>query len=133
MKQYYHKYTDWEDYKNGMYNETSNIDLEKNKDLIISFLTDSFRFYNTAKKVVNEWKISSLENISNKNVNSIAWLGQASCCYELGVTEVCTKYAWKFIDEEKKKLADLVAYKVIKEYEAENREIYKHLGEKMLF
>lgn len=133
MKQYYHKYTDWEDFKNGMYKDTSNLDLENNKDSIMLFLTNSDLFYKTAKKVVNEWKISSLENISNKSVNSIAWLGQASCCYFLGVSEMCTKYAWKFIPEEKRKIADLVAYKVIKEYEAENREIYKHLGEKMLF
>lgn len=127
MKQYYHKYTDWEDYKNGMYND---YELSKKEDLIImsvDLLKDKSRFYSVATKMVNEWRISAKVNLTNKDINRRSWIGQAACCFNHGCPELLTRIAWSILTEKERILANKVADKVILEYERQNRKIYKGL------
>jgi len=67
--------------------------------------------------VVKEWNYSSLQNLSNKSMNRIAWLGQAAVCKCLGISSLSTMYAWKFIDIDVRNLADNKAIKTIKLWE----------------
>lgn len=130
MKQFYAKYTEWEDYKNGMYTT------ELQNKLIIhikNLLCDEDMFLNTAIEMVKNWEISAKVNLTNKSCNRIAWVGQASCCYKLGANELTVKKAWSEIPEDLKTKANNIANKIVKSYEAKNSKLHKNMGEQMLF
>tara|TARA_R110000787_G_scaffold161960_2_gene275324 strand:- start:1119 stop:1517 length:399 start_codon:yes stop_codon:yes gene_type:complete len=132
MIQIYYKYTEWEDFQNGMF-ETK----FKNEDELIlkaaKLLSNEIEFYNTSLKVLDNWKISSDVNLSNKNSNRQSWIGQAACCYAFGVPEILTRKAWNGLDNTIKIKANLIADKIIKVYERKYFEIHTIVGKEMLF
>jgi hypothetical protein len=67
------------------------------EDLAIKLLSNELDFYNAGLRLLDEWKISCEENLTNKNQNRIAYVGQACCCLIHGVPELITKQAWKQI------------------------------------
>jgi len=132
MIQIYYKYTEWEDFQNGMF-ETK----FKNEDELIlkaaKLLSNEIEFYNTSLKVLDNWKISSDVNLSNKNSNRQSWIGQAACCYAFGVPEILTRKAWNGLDNTIKIKANLIADKIIKVYERKYFEIHTIVEKEMLF
>jgi hypothetical protein len=132
MKRLYHQYWSWEDYKNGMYsqNDLNESDVVKN---CIKLLTDLDLFYKNSILVIENWIISTEENLTNKSNNRRAWIGQSACCYYCKANEKQTKLAWKTITDKQKTDANLLADKIIKIYETKNRKIYSQLGKEMLF
>jgi len=130
MKQVYKHYTLWEDYQNGMYNlNVNNEDYYINK--AIELLKNDKLFYRTAKSVLEKWKVSTLINLTNKNCNKQAWIGQASCCICYKVPEYLTRIAWsKLTDEEREnanKVADRIIYKFNQKNEAIDNQLYLFL------
>jgi hypothetical protein len=132
MKRIYHHYLLWEDNKNGMYDIPCVIDESKINDCI-NLLSNPEKFYNTLKSVLNEWVISSDENLSNINCNRQAWLGQAACCYLFKAEETITRKAWGFLSDKKKQEANNIADKIIREYESKNKKIHSPMGKELLF
>jgi len=132
MIQIYYKYTEWEDFQNGMF-ETK----FKNEDELIlkaaKLLSNEIEFYNTSLKVLDNWKISSDVNLSNKNSNRQSWIGQAACCYAFGVPEILTRKAWNGLDNTIKIKTNLIADKIIKVYERKYFEIHTIVEKEMLF
>ena len=132
MKRIYNKYTDWEDFKNGMFSNKKD-GFEKMVTESFFLLTNLDLFEKACFNVIEKWPISSIENLTNTSQNRKAWIGQASCSYEYGSTESATKKAWFRMSEIEKYKANIVAEKVIKTYEAKNRALYKNMGNEMLF
>lgn len=121
MKRIYHRYEKWEDFQHGMYNKTVNyneLEQENRVKLCISLLSDQDRFFSVANQILLDWPISTDVNISNVNRNRQAWIGQASCCYEFGVPEFITRWAWRMMDLEDQKKANNTANKIIKIWES---------------
>jgi hypothetical protein len=110
MIQIYHKYTEWEDFQNGMFNTAFD-----NESLLITnaikLLSDDVLFYQTAINVLNKWPISSDVNLSNNSSNRQSWVGQSACCYKYNV----------------------IADKIIIIYESKYKKIHKNMGTPMLF
>jgi hypothetical protein len=112
MKQIYAPYTEWEDYKNGMYKTIKQSDeVIKSGALLLS---NEKEFYNTAIELIENWVISTSINLTNNGINKKAWIGQASCCYKYGLTEESTRLAWGLLTDEQKNKANKVADKIIK-------------------
>lgn len=132
MKRIYNKYTDWEDFKNGMYS-TKKDSFEKMTNESFFLLTNLNLFELACRNVIDKWPISSSENLTNHQTNRKAWLGQASCSYEYGSTELATKKAWFRMSEIQQFNANKVAEKVILTYDRKNRGLHKDLGNEMLF
>ena len=121
MKQHFAHFERWEDYQNGMYcgtveNDNTKIELAK------SLLRDPSEFYNTLQKVLREWPVATLVNLTNIGINRRAWLGQAACSYKYQVPEIMTRIAWGELNEIQRFEANSVAEKVIAEY------LYKQLN-----
>jgi hypothetical protein len=132
MIQIYAKYTEWEDYKNGMYSCSKKNEHEyiiKSKEL----LCNNEKFYETGLKVIKEWVVSTGVNLTNRKTNRRSWIGQACCCYLCGSNEISTRKSWKLLSLKEKENANLIADKLIKIYETRNYKIHKNVGEKMLF
>jgi len=68
-------------------------------------------------KVITEWVYSCEQFLTNTSINKIAWLGQASACYHLGLP--CKfRSGFNLLDNKQKKIANNMAekyYKIWKE------------------
>ena len=125
-----HPYTEWECFKNGMYN-TSLDSLEMQEKAIQCFLNIEL-FNNFCFGVINNWKNSCEEHLNNSSLNKIAYMGQCALCYGFNIPEITTKKAWSFIDEKQKEILNKIALKNIKIYEENSRKLYRKM-ERNLF
>lgn len=82
----FHTFDKWECYKAGFYNSTvDGMTKQQCEQVYAEFLTDIPLFAQTLQKVITEWKFSCEHYLTNKSMNRIAWLGQASVCYAKGI------------------------------------------------
>ena len=133
MKQIYHHYKEWEDYINGMY-DTPKPSMEDG--LIVDamrLLSNQDEFYKVSLLVMENWKVSTDVNLSNKNSNRRSWVGQSACSYAYKVPELLTRVAWSMLSDRVRNEANETANKIIRIYEEKNRRIHKGMGEKRLF
>lgn len=87
MSRVYHTWDKWECYPAGFFDTKppkgmTDIDCEK---LYRDFLKDDDRFRAALDRVLAEWVNSCEHNLTNENMNRIAWLGQAAMCIDTGV------------------------------------------------
>lgn len=87
MERIYHTWDKWECYPAGFYNNKPEADLtpEQCEKEFCRFFKDLNRFETGIKKVFLQWPNSCEHNLTNENLNRIAWLGQAAVCIELGI------------------------------------------------
>ena len=116
MERIFHPYSDWEDYKNGMYkNAPTDI-----KDSLVNkakmLLSNTDKLYEAMKRVTQEWDIATQVNLTNIEKNRRAWMGQSACSIEHKVPEDLTREAWMKLNDTQRKMANLVAEKVIYEW-----------------
>ena len=123
LKQVYHPYNLWEDFKNGMYSIPSN--KEYQKSVVLSFFKNPNLVEIYMDKVINEWPISCEHNLSNLSMNRVAYIGQAACNIYGEIPNISTMYAWKFIDSDLRDLADKIAIKTILKWEQKQK--YKNI------
>ena len=132
MQRVHHKYTEWEDYQNGMFSRFKSSDKDKLIQKGVELLSNENMFLYACNKVIKEWKISSEENLTNNSCNKRSWLGQASCCIIFGVPETLTRISWSLLTEDQRVKANIIAEKVIISYEINYRNIREGVGEQML-
>lgn len=115
----YHHCTLWEDWKNGMFRVVS----KQGDDFLLKesilLLCDRNKLYEAMKNVINNWIISTEENFTKIDTNRRAWLGQAACCLNHNAPDIITRKAWGMISEDQRNEANLIAEKVILEWEIE--------------
>ena len=115
MNRFFEKYTEWEDYINGMY------DLyDKDNEVLIRksvlLLKDTSLFLETCNEVINNWNVTTKVHLTNNTINKKAWLGQACCNYKFKVPELLTRVAWGKLNTKQQIDANKVAEKVINSY-----------------
>lgn len=105
----FHTYDKWECYPAGFY-ETSldGVSHDECEEIFKDVLSSDDLFREALDGVTTEWVNSCEHYLTNKSMNRIAWLGQASACYSAGVP---SKYssAWFDISEEDRNSADELA------------------------
>jgi hypothetical protein len=117
MKQIFFNYLEWEDYISGMYETVNIIDYEEKINNAKFLLSNENLFYETLKDVLKNWVKSSAVNLTNKQQNRRAWLGAAACMYKFNVPEILTRIAWNSLEENIQNKANLIAEKIIIEYQ----------------
>ncbi len=104
----YHTFDKWECHKAGFYeSKKEGLTDEECEQVYIEVLTNPQLFDSILQKVIVEWKHSCEHYLTNKSMNRIAWLGQASVCYHSGVP---SKYAgawFKMTKEQQDKANDI--------------------------
>lgn len=118
MKKLFHHYTEWEDFKAGLFELPSKQDDSMNVTLARMLLANQFHFLRVGLRMVQEWRISSEVNLSNRSRNRQAWIGQASCCFAFGSREHQTKEAWHMLTIDQQRRANLTADEIIEEWES---------------
>jgi hypothetical protein len=111
-----------------MYEFPKQKDEQKYISLAIDVLTNNTLFFNICKEVLINWKISSRVNLTNKQCNRKAWLGQACCNFKYKVPEICTRIAWGKLSINQQNEANKIAEQVINSfelnYEKKDTELY---------
>lgn len=125
MKQIWHQWDKWECTKAGFFNteppegKTEEECLQAYKN----FLGDLDLFESQIIRVFKEWPISCENFLSNKSINRIAWIGQASMCIYSGVPSRF-KSGYHLLNEDQKfeadNLARLYLNRWLKEHEKKN-------------
>lgn len=82
----FHTFDKWECQKAGFYNGSKK-DMSKNECIegFKNFFLEDGLFEKVLKNLIVEWKNSCEHYLTNKSMNRIAWLGQASVCYHTGI------------------------------------------------
>ena len=124
-------YSEWEDYKSGMYDTPVDIQQEVIKS--IDLLSNKQKFKEACENVASNWPNSTSTHLHNPHINQKAWLGQAACCFNHAATERATKVAWKELSPDTQKKANFIAQKVIDEYHRSRKHLYDPLEVPRLF
>lgn len=112
----FHTYDKWECHKAGFYlPRKEGVSKDEGERMYYEFLSDLSRFEKAANKVIENWKYSCEHYLSNKAMNRIAWIGQASACYEMGLpSSYCSGF--NLLSGDQQKEANLVALKVLNKW-----------------
>tara|TARA_R100000664_G_scaffold34227_1_gene55326 strand:- start:7793 stop:8947 length:1155 start_codon:yes stop_codon:yes gene_type:complete len=105
----FHTYDKWECEKAGLYKQSvDGMKADECKEAYRAFLADTDRFRAASEKVISEWKNSCEHYLTNFAMNRIAWIGQASMCYETGIpSKFCSGFS--LLTDEQKEAANQVA------------------------
>lgn len=116
MKQVFTHYEKWEDFQAGMYSLLDIPDKDKKVIGAINLLSNPNDFYEASKQVLENWKVATEVNFTNKQQNRRAWLGAAACMFIHNTPEYLTRIAWNLLNKDIQDRANLIAEKVINEY-----------------
>ncbi len=137
MKRFYARYELWEDYQNGMFDKPPESECGRLVLAAKNILADCEKFEEAARRVLADWVVSSAVNLTNRNENRRAWVGQSACCYEGKVPEILTRQAWAQLSEKQRADANKIADKIIKHFEVNhaqsNISVRDRLGAERLF
>jgi len=120
MKANLRPYTDWEDWRAGMYRDVSREDEERLTAAAASLLSDSHRLAAAMREVTVAWKYASEANL-HEPPNNRAWLGQAACAFAAEVPEHLTRAAWGRLTDAQRVEANRIADRVIDEWKYRTR------------
>lgn len=117
IKQRFHHFSKWEDFRSGLYDSTCER-YEEKVQLSIDLLSNQKHFYEVATEMVNTWNYSSEQMLTDASVNKKAWIGQASCCFNHNSPDYATKDAWWKIPEKIRDEANTTATIVMMEWKS---------------
>lgn len=116
----FHTYEKWECHKAGFYaSKKDGMTAEECEIAYAEFLSNENRFKEALENVITKWKYSCEHYLTNKSMNRIAWLGQASMCYSTGVpSKFCSGY--NLLTDEQKQKANNIALDFLNKWLLEN-------------
>lgn len=114
IQRIYHRWERWECYRAGLFNEHPPAGMTADDCQIkyAEFLRDIPLFKKSAYRVIDEWPNSTEHNLTNPNMNRIAWMGQAAMCIHTGISSKF-KGGYHLLTDSEKILADETALEVI--------------------
>ena len=110
-------YWKWECYKNKMYDKITKDQEIKKRKLCFNLLNNIPEFSLSMNLVIDNWKFTMINHLSNKSINRKAFVGQCACYYKYQIPEYITRQVWKSLTKEKSILANNEAIKHIKRWE----------------
>lgn len=116
----FHTFDKWECYKHGFYASTHpELSSEECEIEYFRFLSDIKLFESALIHVTEKWKNSCEHYLTNKAMNRIAWLGQASVCFEKGIpSRFCAGF--NMLSETQQKEANEMALKYLNKWNESN-------------
>lgn len=134
FKRVYHPYWDWEEIDYNMWGTVSNRAAALSKAIL--FTGDHKKYGRFMMRVVNEWKISCENALTDYSLNRKAWVGHAACALANAIPEDITRLAWGKLTDEQRLLANKEAERAIQHWEyhyAENLGLHQNMDGALLF
>lgn len=110
--QIYHHYKKWEDEKHNFYHNISKVDIEEKTKEIQKMFNDYQILKKCIDHVVKNWEYSMQQNLTNPNINKIAYIGQAAAAYHCKAPSDLTRRVWHTLNAETQDRANKYAKKV---------------------
>jgi predicted phosphoadenosine phosphosulfate sulfurtransferase len=117
MRQIFHHYKEWEDFKSGMWRVVDDGEFDTLFKKCVEFMGCHDLYGLAMIRVINEWPKACEHNLTNMSVNRKAWVGQAACQLQINCPEYITRSAWGLLTEYQQKEANRVADIAIKPWE----------------
>lgn len=112
----YHTWEKWECFKAGFYAERcEGMTTEEGEEKYRVFLSDLEQFRAALEAVITQWRYSCEHYLTNERMNRIAWLGQASVAYALGIPSLC-RGGYHRLTEQQKNAADTLALEYLNKW-----------------
>ncbi len=116
----FHTYDKWECHKAGFYEKTKDGMTKEECELeYASFLSDENQFRDALESVITEWENSCEHYLTNKAMNRIAWLGQASLCYARGIPSAF-RGGFNLLSLDQQEKANRIAFEYLNKWLKEN-------------
>lgn len=117
----FHTFDKWECAKAGFYSSRPPDGMTKTEceNEYAVFLSNTPEFRKALRGVVKDWKRSCEHYLTNKSMNRIAWLGQASMCYAKGISSEF-RAGFNLLSEDQQNTANQTAYKTLKKWLVDN-------------
>lgn len=114
LKRIYYTWDKWECYKAGFFEDTlpNNMSIAEGEAQYAKFFRIPGAFEHALERVITEWKHSCEHNLTNENMNRIAWLGQASMCIVSGIPSSC-RAGFNLLTEDEQNAANATALKYL--------------------
>jgi hypothetical protein len=119
-KRIYHPWHKWEDYRYNFYGSDLVPKEFKAPERYAEFLRDIPKFESALKTIVSDWKHSLEHNLSNTEMNRVAYMGQAAMALTHRVPHNVSCSGYNLLTESEKALADAKAQEYIDIWEASN-------------
>ena len=117
----FHTYDKWECHKAGFYeNSKEGMSKAECEEAYRKFLSDDKEFAKALNSVTTEWKHSCEHYLTNSAMNRIAWLGQASACYALGIPSAY-RGGFNLLSEAEQLKANKLALKYLNKWLKKNK------------
>lgn len=123
----------WEELLHNFWGNS--VSLKKDKLIAVNFMRDHKRFGQSMIKVVDEWKFSCINALTDYSINRIAWIGQAAVSRSLSIPEYVTRAAWKELSLYEQELANQQARIALRKWEqsyAKSIGLHLDVGESLL-
>lgn len=123
MERIFHTWDKWECYPAGFYNDKppKGMETEDCEQSYKELLSDMDAFGSALESVTTQWVNSCEHYLTNPNMNRIAWLGQASLSYALGIPSRF-RGGYNLLSEEQKEAADNKALEYLNKWLAKRGE-----------
>ena len=106
MKQIFHHYQKWEDFKNGMWRKVSPEDEVSMLAEAKAFTGDHTKYGLAMMRVIREWPLTCEHNLTDNSINQKAFIGHCAVTLQLGIPEYITRMAWGMLTEEQQTKAN---------------------------
>ena len=113
----FYPYTEWEDYKAGMWRKETPEEEKKFLEKAIKFTGDAKLYGEWMMKVIEQWPITCEHNLSDKEHSGNAFVGHAACCLAFRCPEYITRQAWGFLSRKQQDEANAMADIAIKKWD----------------
>jgi hypothetical protein len=113
MRQKYHHYKEWEDYKAGMWRKVPASEEARFLDEAIRFTGEAVEYGAAMLRVAKEWPIACEHNLTDTSQNRRAWIGHAAACIAINCPEYLTRQAWGYLSQKQQDEANAAADKAI--------------------
>jgi hypothetical protein len=113
MRKVFYPYTEWEEWKAGMYE----LDVQPALIKAAADLLASSKLEEAMYEVTKEFPRSTAHHLTATNENRKAWLGQAACFLKVGAPDDATKSAWWTLTDTERNEANACAERIIKNWE----------------
>lgn len=113
----YHPYHLWEDYKAGMWRETTPEEHDHYLSLAVAFTGDTELYGKWMLTAIEQWPYACEHNLTCSSMNRQAWIGHAACCLAINCPEHITREAWWKLTDEQRTNANLKADYAIAKWE----------------
>lgn len=117
----YHPWHLWEDYQNSFHNNCTGSEKEQKISSVVRMFNSEEDTLRCMSYVADNWKYSMEHNLTNPQINQIAYIGQCACAYYDSVPSTVTMEAWSLLDNDTKERSNMLAQRVIDRWNNNNK------------